>query len=418
MNLIGELNGLLEKHATTRLNGRVASERSATAAGESLRASFRLLVALGYKLEDPRNITHKHIKALCREWYRLKLSPKTMQGYLSHLRIFCRWIGKGNMVESIGYYLPDVPKKDLKVHTLARTSKSWAENGVDVAEKIREADALNWRFGLMLRMQVAFGLRRMEVVQMVPWKNDRGDKFSVYKTKGGRPRDVYIDSDHQRAVLDMVKAVLKKNECLGWTTRPDGTRADLAYSMKRYSNMLPQIGISRSNSIVTGHGLRAQFAENAALLVNLIPPTLGGTPGQHERDVLSLKRAQVSEALGHSRVSVTRSYYGSFGRGGVPDAPDRLKKGIEGSLAHIPTRRLYSVPAERRLDCLTLSAELMEVDVYLDLMQVQALWERHSRRHAVPWIKPADANLAALEAAAISFAQVQYKGLEVSESPP
>ncbi len=416
MNLIGELNGLLQKHASTRLNGRVASERSATAAGESLRASFRRLVALGYKLEDPRNITNKHIRALCIEWYRMKRTPKTMQGNLSHLRIFCRWVGKGDMVESLGYYLPDVPKKELKVHTIAGTSKSWAEHGIDVAEKIREADALNWRFGLMLRMQVAFGLRRMEVLQMVPWKNDRGDKFSVYKTKGGRPRDVYIDSDHQRAVLDMVKAHVKKSECLGWTTRPDGSRADLAYSMRRYSKMLPQIGISRSNSIVTGHGLRAQFAENAALLANLIPPTLGGTPGQHQRDELNLKRAQISESLGHSRVSVTGSYYGSFGRAGAADAPDRVKKGIEAALAHISKRALYSVPAERRLDCLTLSAELMEADVYLDLMQVQALWERHSRRHSVPWIKPTDANLAGLEAAALSLSRAEYNGSGASES--
>lgn len=403
MNLIGELNGLLHKHATTRVNGRVASDRTATVAGESLRASFRLLVALGYKLEDPRNITNKHIKALCMEWYRLKRTPKTMQGNLSQLRIFCRWIGKGNMVEGIGHYLPDVPKGELKVHTLAKTSKSWAEHGIDVAEKIREADALNWRFGLMLRMQVAFGLRRMEVLQMVPWKNDRGDKFSVYKTKGGRPRDVYIDNEHQRAVLDMVKARLSKSECLGWTTRPDGTRADLAYSSRRYSGMLPQIGISRKISIVTGHGLRAQFAENAALVANLIPPTLGGTPGQHERDELNLKRAQVSESLGHSRVSVTGSYYGSFGKGVATDAPDRAKKGIEASLVHIPMRKLYAVSAERLNDCLVLTAELTVGDVYLDLRQVQALWEHHSRRHSVPWIRPANSNLAALEAAALAF---------------
>lgn len=415
MNLIDELNGLLHKHATTRVNGRVASDRTATAAGESLRASFRQLVALGYKLEDPRNITNKHIKALCIEWYRLKRTPKTMQCNLSHLRIFCTWIGKANMVEGIHHYLPDVPKRELKVHTLARTSKSWAEHGIDVADKIREAESLDWRFGLMLRMQVAFGLRRMEVLQMLPWKNDRGDKFSVFKTKGGRPRDVYIDNEHQRAVLNLVKARLSKSECLGWTTRPDGTRADLAYSSRRYSRLLPQIGISRETSIVTGHGLRAQFAENAALVANLIPPTLGGTPGQHERDELNLKRAQISESLGHSRVSVTGSYYGSFGKGATLDGPDRAKKGIETSLAYIPLRKLKAVPAERRNDCLALTAELVERDVYLDLRQVQALWERHSRRHCVPWIKPAYSNLAALESAALSFVRASDNGPEAAE---
>lgn len=213
--LIALLNKLLAQHPGTRVNGKVASDRTTSSYGEGLRAMFKNLLAIGFKLEKPQNLLEKHVEALCKEWYRLERSPKTMQVNLSHLRIFSGWIGKGNLVKDIHHYLPDVPRENLKVRTVAKRSKSWSENGIDVAAKIAEADAIDWRFGLMLRLQLSFGLRRMEAVQAVPWKNDHGDKFAAYATNGGRPRDIHIETPEQRQVLDMVKARLKKSEPLG-----------------------------------------------------------------------------------------------------------------------------------------------------------------------------------------------------------
>jgi integrase len=360
------LNKLLAQCAGKRVNGKVASDRTTSSYGEALRAMFKLLWMLGFKLEKPENVSEKHVEALCKEWYRLKRSPKTMQVNLSHLRIFCGWIGKSNMVKGIYHYLPDVPRDQLRVKTVAERSKSWTENGIDVAAKIREADAIDWRFGLMLRLQLSFGLRRMEVIQAVPWKNDHVNKFAAYATKGGRPRDIYIDTPEQRQVLDMVKARLKKNETLGWPTRPDGSASDLAYSTRKYSRLLPLIGISRAESLVTGHGLRAQFAENAGLIASLIPVTLGGTGGQMEKDELNLQRARVSEKLGHSRVSVTPAYYGSFGRNNTPDAPGRTKTAVESAVPRILATALKDIPPNRINDCILLTAELMNVNAYVE----------------------------------------------------
>jgi site-specific recombinase XerC len=282
--LMAHLDKLLAKNAGTRVNGKVASDRTTRSYGEALRGMFKKLVGMGYKLEKPENLSEKHIEALCIEWYRLERSPKTMQVNLSNLRIFAGWIGKANMVKDIHHYLPDVPREKLKVRTVATRSKSWSENGIDLVAKIKEADEVDWRFGLMLRLQLSFGLRRMEAVQAIPWKNDHGDKFAAYATKGGRPRDIHIETPEQRQVLDMVKSRLKKTEPLGWPTRPDGSAADLAYSIRKYSRLLPQIGITRAESLVTGHGLRAQFAENAALIASLVPVTLGGTGGQMDKE--------------------------------------------------------------------------------------------------------------------------------------
>ena len=399
-----QLDAILAKHARTRVNGSVASDRTSEAARDSLHSSFARLVKLGFRLQNPENLGEKHIQALCDFWHGNEYKPKTIQGNLSQLRIFCRWIGKGEMVKDAAHYLPDVPREELRVKTIAEKSKSWTANGIDVAEKVREADAIDWRFGVMLRMVVAFGLRRMEVIQCVPWKVDRVNKFAAYKTKGGRPRDIYIDTNEQRKVLDHVKALLKPNERMGWLTQCDGSKASLKYSLSKWNKMLAKIGITKQASNCTGHGLRAQYAENAALIADMIPPTLGGSGGQMPREALDVKRVQVSELLGHSRKSVTGAYYGTFGRDNGPDAPDRTKDAIAAAIPLIPAEKLKSVPQDRMNDCIRLTAELMTASAFVEPSVTQALWEHHSSRHCTDWLVPGVHNIAALEAAANHFA--------------
>jgi len=417
MDLMTKLNAILEENAHIRVNGNRASRRTATAAGETIRTHYRRLNELGYRLLDPTNLGHRHIEALCKDWHARQLSPKTMQGYLSQLRIFCGWIGKPGLVKTINTYLPSVPAEELRVKGVAEKSKSWAEAGIDVIEKVKEAEGYDWRFGLMLLVQVAFGLRRMEAIQMKPWKVDEGDRFCAYETKGGRPRIIYVDTPIQRQVLDLVKSkIRRKGDTLGWMERVDGKpfkkgtkgasviEASLAYSENRYDYFMRKLGITKATSNCTGHGLRAQFAENAALLKDFIPPTLGGTPGQMDREDLNVARLQVSESLGHSRLSVTTAYYGSFGREGVLDEPGRAKVAIETCLKAIAPSELKAIPVERIGQCSVLIKELMSIDVYDDPRKVQLLWEHHSRRHATEWLPPStDTNLAALEAAGLSI---------------
>lgn len=409
-SLITQLNAILQKHAGTRVNGKVASERTKTAIGDSLRASFRRLVVLEYRLQNPENFSEKHVKALCDFWHQSDYSSKTIQVNLSYLRIFCRWIGKGEMVKDAPHYLPHVPRSELRVNSAAVASKSWAENGIDVAEKVKEADALDKRFGAMLRLAVAFGLRRHEIIECCPWKVDRGDRFAAYKTKGGRPRDIYIDTDEQRIVLDHVKSIVKKSEYLGWTTKDNGTASDIKFSLGKWHRMLAKIGITKAMSNVTGHGLRAQYAENAALIASVIPPTLGGTGGQMAKDELDLKRAQASEKLGHSRISITSAYFGKFGRTNSPDSPDRTKDAIAAAVQAIPLAKIKDIPHDRMEDCIRLTTELMMANAYVDPRLAHALWEYHSSRHCTAWLTPDENNIAALEAASNHFTQLQTSG--------
>jgi integrase len=409
--LISSLNVTLEKNASKRVNGQTRSERSITAVREVLYSNFRLLNTIGYKLEDASNLSERHLKALCEEWYKRGLSPKTIQGYLSHFRIFCTWIGKNGLVKDINYYLPNVPAADLRVTSVAKKSKSWAEVGIDVNAMAEMAMAIDWRFGCMILAMVAFGLRRIEVLKMAPWKADLGDRLWVPQGKNGRSRDVYIDTDVQRVILDFIKSKVKRrSDTLGWTERwdcrPMRAEGALKYSEDRYNYLMAKIGITREQSQVTGHGLRAQFAENAALLRSFIPPTLGGTNGQMSRDELDVGRMHVSELLGHSRISVTGAYYGSFGREGKLDKPGRAAHNINSCFTGIKAHELQPVPQERVIMCSQLIMELAAIGVYCDLRVVQILWEEHSKRYSTNWLElnlNKVSPIAALETAALSI---------------
>lgn len=398
------LNAILEIFARKRVNGDTASHSTATTMGQVLHTCFSDLNKLGFRLEDPKNLGNKHVEALCQHWYGKEMAISTIQGRLSVLRIFAGWIDKPGMVKSLPDYLPNVDKNDLKVRKAALTSKSWTGNGIDVLEKIRDADALDKTFGQMVRMILAFGLRRMEVIQLRPHKSDMGNVLRVYHAKNGRQRDIDIETVEQRAVLDQVKNFVKsKVDHMGWKTTVGGKEASLQYSIGRYNKSMAAIGITRADAGTTGHGLRAQYAENAALIAHMIPPTLGGTGGQMARDDLDVLREQVSEKMGHSRKDITNAYYGSFGREVTLDDVDRCKKTVESALQYCRSDMLKPIPEDRMADCIQMVAEMSLLDVEITPKQIQLLWQIHSERHATKWVTPLKGNASAIEAAAIKF---------------
>ena len=397
------LSEILAAHSRRRVNGRQASERTIASYTEVLNMCFDQLHELGYRIQNPENLNETHVKALCQHWHATEKSPSTMQEYLSKLRVFSKWVGKGSMVKSLTVYLPDVDPSTLKASRIAKKSKSWTENDVDISLKISEADAVDTRFGLIVRMMLAFGLRRKEVLLMKPHRADFGNLLRVFpgEAKGGRPRDIYLDNPEQRQLLDMVKKFLRKGESLAWPETRRGKPADFKYCQRHYHALLEKIGITKLESGVTGHGCRAQYAENAMLIMGVIPPTLGGTSGQMERDTLDMRREQLSEQVGHSRKDVTTAYFGSFGRDTKEEEADRCRKNIMAAMPYVST--LLPVPDERREDCLQLVGELEMLDIEVTIRQAYTLWLTHSERFVTAWAKPRKGNAEALEAAALTI---------------
>lgn len=316
--IYAELAKLLAKHAGHRMDGGTASNRTRALAHETMFGFIRTLHGGGFHVQNLRNLNAAHAEYLAKRWIDEGLAPTTIRHYKTALRKLFAWLRKPDAMSKADAHFKSVDPERLKVKVATDTSKAWSEHGIDIRQAIMKADQLDPRFGLMLRMMAAFGLRRSEVLQCKPWVADRGLALRVFpgEAKGGRPREIPIESEWQRKILDDVKARVGKTEDLGWTEatggKPIAPHRRLAYCKARYTRCMRAIGIAKSMAGVTGHGLRAEYAENIALLVGLTPPTLGGRKDQMPSEDLQAKLRHVSENLGHSRTSVTESYYGAF----------------------------------------------------------------------------------------------------------
>ena len=312
--LIGGVNAVVRAHAGLRVNGKVASNRTQEYAEQLMNETCRRLHKLGFLLDDVAALKEKHIEAVVRSWHGQGLSNKTMQNQLSRLKIFCGWMGKPGIVKAGGVkaYLPEVAPETLKVRTYAVESKSWSANGVSISDKIQQALLEDQRLGAMLLLGIAFGLRKKEMLRIKPWKSDKGVSLDIDGSvaKNGRFRSIPLqDGDFgvsQRWALDVAKRLCKRAETLGWPG------LSIKQAENRYYHFLKRLGLTKLDAGVTGHGLRAEFAENLLLLRGLVPPSLGGAKAQMskvERDAILL---EASNALGHGRPQVLSAYAGTF----------------------------------------------------------------------------------------------------------
>jgi integrase len=311
-----QLRELIDVHGQVRVKDRrPASNRTIQIHHQVLPRIVDLLWGSGFRLERAENLGTRHVEVIAHAMISAQLAPKTMQSIWTELGYWGRWIGKPGLVKPLATYLPHIDRKRLQAKTVAQQSKSWSGAGLDVIELIRKADDLDLVFGLMLRAGIAFGLRRRELLCLKPWKADRGEYLRVFPgdgPKSGRSRDIPVEHPWQRAVLNFIKERVPKTHHLGWQKKNSGSRASLRANQQRYEVLMAKLGVTREVAGVTGHGMRAEFIENAAMLAGMLPATLGGTPDQMSLDERRLIEEDVMERAGHSRTSVTAAYYGSF----------------------------------------------------------------------------------------------------------
>lgn len=349
--------------AKTRVNGKPASNETIEKSKEILSEMASRLWRMGYQVKSIETLTAAHFEAFVRDHWACGASPKHMSAVMTELNKLDKWLGRAkSIVKTKEAYLPEVDSIEFKTGMVALKSKSWTENGIDVGLKIAEADRKEYRFGLMLRLCLALGLRRCEVLQVIPWKDDRGVFFDIRPgiAKGGRARTIPYLSPAQKEVVEYVKSQLKRNEHLGWSDPVlRGESGLLERNEKRYSQYMADIGINKSEAGVTGHGLRAEYAEDMSMLLGLIPATRGGTKGQMSQDDEDTIRLQVSENMGHSRTNVTNAYYGKLTKKIQNSRGERLgiitlsdgkftsiymnpppKKGVDGQYARLQKRTI------------------------------------------------------------------------------
>lgn len=302
---------LVLKNGNVRVNGAVSSIRTQQMTLEVVMACCERLWALGYQLRDIRSLSLVHVEALIRDWVENGFAPKTIQNNISRLRRITEWSGNPGLIpDRILYCMyPHVPVEQLRFNPVAERSKSWSDKGIDVTQKILEADALDLRFGAMLRLGVAFGLRRKEQLRAKPYLIDGGAFLLIRQNmaKSGKDRDIPIEHPFQRVCLEHAKRLCKdRDDFLGW---PDRTYQQ---NVRRYNHLMERLGISGKDADCVGHGLRAEYAENIAMLHGLVPPVLGGKSSQLDQDSRLVIQNIVSRNMGHHRPEVTGAYYGEF----------------------------------------------------------------------------------------------------------
>ncbi|MFC7518318.1 hypothetical protein ACFQUU_25220 [Herbaspirillum sp. GCM10030257] len=373
-----------------RENGGTPSHATIEATRKAGCCYIRTAHDLGYKVEKLANFRHTHIVAAVRHrFFKLKRAPVTLTNDLSRLKAIAKLIGKPNLILSLRDYLPEVDPADLVVTTAADESKGWTANGVDIAAWIDKADRKDRMLGLMLRFALGFGMRGRELLHCRPSHADHGTYLRVFEgeAKGGKSRNIAVETDLQRNLLDFGKSQVGKNDHFGWEYDSRGKPSNLKKNLKRYHNTLNRMGITKKKLGVTPHGLRAQYAESAALRQCFIPATLGGKSSHLSAEDLKFSRTKVSLSLGHNRDDITRAYYGRLIREHSVDDSGEFKRAILEAVAVLSVNpKEQEIPKDRIEDVITLTGLLlMEDGIALLPTYAYQLWQMHSSRFAVEW---------------------------------
>jgi integrase len=319
-----QLTWLLKNVLSRRDDGRArVGIRTVIDRGDELHRAFEQLREDGYKITNVLSLRTNHVVHLVKRWHTEQLAASTINSRLSKIRVFCNVIGKSGMI-------PDTPRLGLigidpaaaARKAVATEDKSFQGANVDVEDVFRRAERSDQRFELILRMQDAFGLRKKEAIMFRPYADDKGTHLELrHGTKGGRRRDVPVETAAQRALLDRCKMVMLSNG-----DSLSGTARTLKQALNWYENLADRIGATGDGEFQrTLHGLRHGYIHDALekrgvpVGIKLTSDTeraaaIAKTP--EERAARRAARLEVAEAVGHSRISITPAYAGAFIRSG------------------------------------------------------------------------------------------------------
>jgi site-specific recombinase XerC len=305
-----------------------------------LRRFFRELhTDAGFKLApDPRNLGQRHVQAMVKVWQRRKLSPGTIQTYLSFLRGLAMWLNKPGFIRRPEHYglTPD----EYERHENAQRDKSWSGNGIDVEALLAQVSAYDARIGASMRLMVKVGLRRKESVMCRPYAhvhpfeetglpNDerKADRYLWTKGKGGRPRWLALATEEQQAAIEFARSVVSGHDAhMGAPDR------DLKSNLRRLDYALRKFGLTKRESGTTGHGARHDHLQGKyAKVTGTAAPIRGGGPVDPALDRQA--RLEVARVAGHARLRSAGAYVGAIRRAPAgrhePTQGDSGKRGPE-----------------------------------------------------------------------------------------
>ena len=248
---------------------------------------------MGFRQLKAKNLKAKHAEALVDRWKAEGLSLGTIKNRMGVLRWMYEKVGKEFLMHrrNADYGIDNRQYATNENKAVQLTPES--------LERIRSEHVR-----LSVQLQRACGLRREEAMKIdVAWA-DRGDRLVLKGswTKGGRPREIPIDTKAQRDLLDHVKAFTQ-----GGSLIPAGS--SYVEHLKLYENQTAAAGLERL------HGLRHAYAqERYEKLTQRLAPAAGGKKSgelsAEEKKLDYEARMQISKELGHGREAVTVIYLG------------------------------------------------------------------------------------------------------------
>ena len=330
--VLDSINRSIEPHLRERASGDgICSNKTARERRLHIHAAFADLWVLGYSVKNPESLCKKHINALMVYWEARGRSANYLHNKLSVLRTLAGWLNKQQIVQNLTDYFP---RERTRRKTATEVNRAWEANEVDAESVIEKAKTVDMRLAVMLAMQHCFGLRVKESVEFQPSNAaiEGGKVIEIHEgTKGGRPRHIPVETDAQRKTLAWARDVVAagNSKRLRWPDRTWRRAQNHFYYLIR-----SKLGISKALCKVTAHGLRHGYSHRSyerrtgfPVPIVLVAGETGGKPVPPVGLSVEAHRdasLSVSRALGHGRIDVTTSYYGTYGhslRGHCAAAP-------------------------------------------------------------------------------------------------
>lgn len=250
-----------------------------------------------------KDLKGRHINALLERWRDDGLSVGTIKNRLSALRWLADKIGNKELLKS---------NEELGIEKRVYITN---KNKATDLEQTFDFSKLSEFVFLSVCLQEQFGLRREEAMkfqieyalQGYTAQSEKA-KFIAIKpswAKGGRYREIPILTEKQKSLLKKIENFVKENNLKSLIPNEKNYKEH----MKKFENETRSAGIGRT------HGLRHLYAQRRYFeLMGFHCPAIDSTRQLtiEEKKKDKEVRLQISQELGHNRISVTGVYLGSW----------------------------------------------------------------------------------------------------------
>lgn len=250
------------------------------------------LINQGYKMTDIYKIEVKHIRAVTKFWQDKHLSNATIKNRLSALRQLSNILRKPLLIPS-NTALNIGRRKYVSHFNRALFNPDF--------EKITHP-----YLRVSLELQRVFGLRREESLKIKPHLADNGNELKLQTSwcKGGRARNIPIQTEEQRYWLEKAKEIAGK---FGNSLIPQ----DKNYIQHRYlyDKQTTRAGLKNL------HGLRHAYAQRRFKELTGWEAPINGGPNlkqltAEQKKIDHRARIILTSELGHGRISIVKNYLG------------------------------------------------------------------------------------------------------------